>query len=283
MEITEITPIEKIGDMYFKRDDLFLPFNNNINGGKLRQCLILLNKNKDKIQNGIITCTSVLSPQGAIIAACAKYYNIKCIVCYGGTTYEKLFKHTYPKIASDLGAEVRIVAKTGRQSVLQKYVNDYKKENNLFAIEYGMDLKNNIDCFFDSTALQCQNISENITDIWISCGSAITICGVLYGLSIYPNNIQKIHAVGIAPNREEKIKEYCYLINEKYNTNIDLNKLDYIDAYNLYSGYKYENIKKIQYHNLKFHPRYEAKAFNYMIENNKINENSLFWIIGSDI
>lgn len=36
MEITEITPIEKIGDMYFKRDDLFLPFNNNINGGKLR-------------------------------------------------------------------------------------------------------------------------------------------------------------------------------------------------------------------------------------------------------
>ena len=48
MDLNILTPIEKIGDLYFKRDDLFRPFNNNINGSKLRQCLAILEKIKIK-------------------------------------------------------------------------------------------------------------------------------------------------------------------------------------------------------------------------------------------
>ena len=29
MDLNTLTPVEKIGDLYFKRDDLFKPFNNN--------------------------------------------------------------------------------------------------------------------------------------------------------------------------------------------------------------------------------------------------------------
>ena len=201
MDLNTLTPVEKIGDLYFKRDDLFKPFNNNVNGGKLRQCLAILDKNKDKIKNGIITSTSVLSPQAVIVAACAKYYDVNCLIYYGGTTIEKLLTHPYPKLASELDGQIEIVAKTGRQSVLQKRVNDYVKDHNMFIIEYGMDLKNNLDCFFNSTAYQCKNIPFNITDLWVSCGSAITICGILYGLSLYTNNVKHVNAVGIAPNR----------------------------------------------------------------------------------
>ena len=131
--------------------------------------------------------------------------------------------------------------------------------------------------------IQCKNIPSNITELWVSCGSAITICGILYGLSLYPNNVKCINAVGIAPNRYNKILDYCHLIECNANIKIHYELLNYIDAYNTLPGYKYENVKKKEYCGLKFHPRYEAKTFEYLSKYGKMNDNILFWIIGADI
>ena len=98
-----ITPVEKVNGIYFKRDDLFKPFEGSVNGGKLRQCLMLIDKNKNKIQNGIITTSSILSPQQAIIAQVAKHHGVRCTILYGGTSYERLETIEYAKVAKELG------------------------------------------------------------------------------------------------------------------------------------------------------------------------------------
>lgn len=46
MTIKDLTPVEKRGDLWFKRDDLYTPFDfSPANGSKLRQCQILIDKN----------------------------------------------------------------------------------------------------------------------------------------------------------------------------------------------------------------------------------------------
>lgn len=40
MDLDAFTPVQKVGDYFFKRDDLFAPFNDiPLNGGKVRQCI----------------------------------------------------------------------------------------------------------------------------------------------------------------------------------------------------------------------------------------------------
>ncbi len=43
MKVCELTPVQQIAGMYFKREDLYTPFGaGGVNGGKLRQCMLLV-------------------------------------------------------------------------------------------------------------------------------------------------------------------------------------------------------------------------------------------------
>ena len=68
IDFYEMSPVEKHGDIWFKREDLFQPFKDfGIVGGKVRQCLALVENNKEKIINEcnstIATAAQVGSPQ----------------------------------------------------------------------------------------------------------------------------------------------------------------------------------------------------------------------------
>lgn len=279
-----ITPVEKIGEIYFKRDDKFTPFDNNINGSKLRQCILLFEKNKEHIQNGVITATSILSPQAPIVSELCKYYKVPCTIYYGGTTYEKLDNTPYSIICKNNGANIEILCKSGRQSVLQYHVNKRIEKTNEFNIKYGMDLENNLDVFIESTSNQVKNLPDDLDNLVISCGSAITTIGILLGCTLYNKKIKNIYAVGIAPNRFEKIKSYVSLLNKKFNIDIKLSNLKYIDAFSTMKGFKYENIKNEVYENIIFHKRYEAKTFNWLKNNiDYKNEKTCMWIVGGEI
>ena len=64
--------------MLFKREDLYAPFGTGeVNGGKLRQCMLLVNKiHRD--YEGLVTCCSIHSPQAPITAATAKAFGMQC-------------------------------------------------------------------------------------------------------------------------------------------------------------------------------------------------------------
>ena len=109
-----ITPIELIDNIYYKRDDYFKPFGDyHVNGGKVRQALIMFEKYLDDIQskhnNGVITAGAVHSPQSANIAKVAELHEVKCITCVGGTKPENLDNHHMMRLTKHYGCEIKIV------------------------------------------------------------------------------------------------------------------------------------------------------------------------------
>lgn len=282
----ELTPVESRGGYLFKRDDLFMPYDFcRINGSKLRQCILLVDKNRDRAAKGVITGTSVLSPQAAITSAVAKANGYPCSIYYGGTNPQTLMQYDYPRLCARLGADVRIVSRTGMTSVLNAIVNRRVEETGELAIRYGFDLRNNLDVFIGSVAHQVQNLPDRLDNLVMVVGSAITLVGVLCGISMYGKEVGRIVGVGCAPNRRAKIETYAELVREGLGVSLPLDRLDYVDAYNLYKGFKYEDTVTAKYYGLTFHPRYEAKAFKYMYNQIPPNQGgaTLFWINGQSI
>lgn len=65
MTVHDLTPVQEIAGMYFKRDDLFTPFGaGEVNGGKLRQCMMLVEAalRRKPDMTGVITYCSIHSP-----------------------------------------------------------------------------------------------------------------------------------------------------------------------------------------------------------------------------
>ena len=71
--MNKLTPVEKRGSIYLKRDDLFTF--KNVNGGKVRSALTLCNGEV----NGLVTAGSRVSPQIQIISEIAKDRNLPFI------------------------------------------------------------------------------------------------------------------------------------------------------------------------------------------------------------
>lgn len=64
-----LTPVQEVDGLHIKRDDLYAPFGpGEVNGGKLRQCVMLVNSVK-KDYKSLLTYCSIHSPQAPITAA----------------------------------------------------------------------------------------------------------------------------------------------------------------------------------------------------------------------
>lgn len=276
----ELTPVEKRGDFLFKRDDLYIPFDfSPVNGSKLRQCLLLMKSHLGKV-DGVITGTSIKSPQAPIVASVAKNLNLPCTILYGGTTKDKLKENPYANICDAMGAKIEIASKFGYTTVLNKIAQEFANNKKWLNIRYGFDLINNLDVFIDSVANQVKNI-PNVDNLVITVGSSITIIGVLYGILKYNKDVKRVYAIGVAPNRLPKIEKY---VNEIYLYTGDLlplNLINYVDCFAEVKGFKYDNIFSESYFGIDFHPRYEAKTFRWLKEQ-ELKGTTLMWITGSD-
>lgn len=284
LNMTKLTPVQKVGGLYIKREDMFKPFDfSNVNGTKLRQCIYLILKNINTAKNGVLTCCSIHSPQGIIVTSVCKYLNIKSTVFYGATTYERLDILPIPRMIKDIGGSIEIVSKIGRMSVLKSKAIKRKENTCEFLVEHGMDLMENTDCFLKSVANQVQNIPENLDNLVITCGSAITTTGILYGLRLFNKDVKNIILVGVAPNRVEKIYKNLAELEDILKIKLSDTEFKYIDLFNT-KGFKYEKKEYANHFGLEFHPNYEAKTYKWLIKNiDYKNEKTCFWVIGGDI
>lgn len=281
MDTNYITPVEYIDGIYVKREDLFKPYSfSNANGSKLRQCILLVEKNISKAKNGVVTGTSVVSPQSVICASVAKAMGIPCTIIYGGTNEQSLAKKAYPTLAKEIGANIVIGGKLGYTSVLQAKATEYAEKNDAFQIRYGFDLIDNLDVFVESVARQVENIPD-VDNIVITTGSAITLIGLLYGIALHKKNIRNVYAYAIAPNREEKIREFRNLIYIRDGIALPTDKLRYID-YFAEVGYNYNKGVNEKIGNVSLHPKYEAKTYRWLKQAG-LEGSTLFWIVGGDI
>lgn len=123
MTAHDLTPVQEIAGMYFKRDDLYTPFGaGEVNGGKLRQCMLLVEAalRRQPGMTGVITYCSIHSPQGPITAATARHFRLPCIVAHGGASDLSIATGDMPRLAMSYGAAVKVIAKSGRHNVLRR-------------------------------------------------------------------------------------------------------------------------------------------------------------------
>jgi 1-aminocyclopropane-1-carboxylate deaminase/D-cysteine desulfhydrase-like pyridoxal-dependent ACC family enzyme len=281
----DLTPLEEREGMFFKRDDLFLPFGvGSVNGGKLRQGSFLLAKAKQEGVERIITGCSLVSPQAPMIAAMAKHFGMECIVLYGGTRMELVKKRHMPRLAMHFEAEIKF-AKSGRANVLLHTARGVAAHSipakKSFIVQYGMNSKDpeHMVAFYESTAMQVRNLPDELDNLAITCGSGITSAGVIYGLVKYQKKVKHVWLLGTAPNRARKVRDR--LVDLTFNTLVPCHnyKFHYIDLYA--EGMTYEKeIKGVNCRDIEFHPHYEAKTYPWVRKN--LEGKTCFWIVGAE-
>ena len=271
--INDCTPVEQVGGMFIKRDDKFRPFDNSVNGGKLRQCIALLD---DKI-NGVVSISSIHSPQLAIIPAVAEHLNKECIMFIGGKKDTDMVR-----FAKKHNAKI-IREKTGRHNVLLNRASKIAKEKNYFLVDYGMNAKNNLKAFYDTNANQVKNIPDELDDLMVTCGSGITATGIIYGLTKFKKKVKTLYLIGTAPNRMLKIRSRIKKLEENYGINIQMPKIIYDNLF-VEKGFEYSRKKENRIDNIILHPNYEAKTFErYLLKYYNKSKKTLLWIVGGKI
>ena len=283
-----ITPVELYDNIYYKRDDYFKPFGDyHVNGGKVRQALIMFEKYIDDIKskhnNGVITAGSVHSPQSANIAKVAEFHQVKCITCVGGTKPENLDKHHMMRLTKHYGCEIKIVAGHGMSNVIHARMRELAKENGYMVIEQGELLEKNPSEMFYATADQVENIPDELDNLVVSTGVGIQLMGILLGLKKFNKKVKRIHSICVGPTREKHMKRYE---NELLKTqdgmvwdkpeSLNLNEFTMLSHKSPY-GKGHDYMVNDSY----IDDIYEGKAYQWMLDNvDTKNEKTLFWCVG---
>ncbi len=262
--------------MLFKREDLYAPFGaGEVNGGKLRQCMLLADKVR-RDYDGLITCCSIHSPQAPITAAAAKAFGMRCQVFYGGTKPETLKRMPMPRLAMRYGAKVSIIAKSGRSNILYNRATKLKNntKNKDYIVLYGINLQEHEDILLGAVAAQVRNIPDEIENLVMTCGSGITAIGVISGIKQYRKNVRNIHLVATGPDRQKLIHSML----QKHGAD---RAIHYHDLFHMH-GFSYEEPFYSVWGGIKLHPNYEAKTMAWFAQSGLKPEDTLFWITGAE-
>jgi 1-aminocyclopropane-1-carboxylate deaminase/D-cysteine desulfhydrase-like pyridoxal-dependent ACC family enzyme len=287
MDINELTPIEIYNNVYFKRDDLYKPFNgefSELGGSKIRQLQFLIDyiKNTQSNVSGIMTYNQVTSIQSLVVAKIANEHNLDCTIGIGvkSDKLENTIEKYKPlKLAQKLGASIISAGNIGYNSSLQKFSKEYSKTNNQYLINFGLNAENCAYYVLKGVIEQVKNIPDDLDYLIVPCGSGITLAGIIAGCKFFNKKVKNILGIQISGyDRRKDIDNLLAKLNIKkqYRLKIDTT-YDYKKSINV----------KIENTDILLNGIYEAKAYEYFIKNKSelgINQNDkvLFWIIGDN-
>lgn len=245
----DLTPVERHGDVYLKRDDRF-EFHGCF-GGKVRACLALATAAKEAGAEGLTTAVARDSPQGKIVATVARSLGLKC------RCHIPALKQLDDKMvaAQELGAEL-IPHRPCYNTALRGWSKEDAQRLGWVDIPFGMESRMAIDC----TAAQVRNIPATVERIIVPVGSGITAAGVLCGIERHKIRIPVL-GVSVGANREKTLNKHAPVFWQTMMTLIrtpeDYHDKVYVDV----DGVELDEI-------------YEAKAKRYM------RPGDLLWIVG---
>lgn len=270
--MNRLTPVQNIGGLLLKRDDLYEPFGpGEVNGGKLRQCMMLVDSVKTGT-NRLISCCSIHSPQAPITAATAKAYGMECMILYGGTTKAKLQESPMPRLCLKYGATVALATKSGRHNVLYAKARELERPGD-FIVQYGINLAGHSDVLLGAVAAQVENIPDEIENLVMTCGSGITASGVMIGLKLHRKKVGNVHLVATAPDRRDSIHARL----AEHGADRDFH---YHDLFHT-PGFAYEKPVTATWGGIRLHPNYEAKTMRWFASSGLDPHKTLFWIVGA--
>lgn len=274
-DLDELTPVELHGGRWYKRDDLFMPFDDvPLSGGKVRQALLLLAGAKQRIvdehDGWVLTTTGVHSPQGLIIARAARELGLRCVIFVGATTTSSaLAKHPMLVAALRTGALLDTTAKLGYESALIARVKAWQDahDGRGYFVRFGINLDDDPQAIIDSTAAQCANLPADVSIVVVPTGAGITAGGVI---------------LGCAEHRPDALV-VCVQISG-YDRRPTIERI--VDGLR----FNYHEIKGVPYARLVrvdvapgfgLDPIYEAKAYEWMLAQPGLDsERVCFWVVG---
>ena len=178
----------------------------------------------------------------------------------------------------EFGSNFDYQCKIGYDSVLSARIKQIKTTKKLFHVKFGINLESDPDAIINSIANQVQNLPNDLDNLVIPTGSAITAGGILCGLKKYNIKPKKIIIVQISGfDRRNTIRKILDLSNVEH----PYPQYQYV-ADKTYPYSKHLNVNLNNTENLD--PVYEAKGYNWMIKNvDYKNEKTLFWIVGNSL
>lgn len=249
-----MTEVQKVGNLYFKRDDLF-EFG-GMRGAKVRAAKILCEKAKNEGYTTVTSLGAKSSPQINILASVCKELNLNAV---GHTTSSELQYDMQQAVRK--GADI-IQHPYGYTNVLIRRAQDYAIQNKAYYLPFGMDDILSV----QSTEDEVPSILPYIDDIKrvvIVVGSGINLAGVIRGFIKYRVQLP-ILGIEVGSVAYKKILNK-YIGDKIWQRYCTIEKA--LQPYNTYA--EYTNINGIDVDST-----YEGKCLPFL------QEGDLFWIIG---
>lgn len=317
--ILDLSPCEKIGGLWFKREDKYAPLGyGGINGSKLRVCIWLISEAHKAGARGIVHGAVTGSPQHPMVACIGSHFNMPVVDCIGT---KKPAEHDTLEAAQWMGAQFRSF-NPGYAATLNSKASQLSKNElaGYFHLETNITLDDQInpasriEAFHKVGSEQAKNIPDEIETLIVPAGSCNSVTGIMYGIARFrPKNLKKIVLMGIGSYGSSDpayIQRRLNLIGGvvgqnmdelfRYDFNLELGKdpTPYeVVHHNVNGGcgrcekckdgyVTYNDLMPYTFQDIEFHPRYEAKMIHFMKDHlptfrQYFNEKSLFWIVGS--
>jgi Pyridoxal-phosphate dependent enzyme len=269
----ELTPVELVDGLAYKRDDLFKPYRDvELSGGKVRQARRLLRPAAERIRREhggvVLTATGVHSPQGLIIARVAAELELRCVLFVGATTRDgALSRHRMLRTAVEHGAELDCSAGVAYESALAAAQQRWRDEHDGagYVVRFGINLEDDPDAILGSTAAQVANVPDDARTIVVAVGAGVTAAGVVLG----------------ALEHRPRARVVCVQI-AGYDRRDAIDRMTDGAAYDWHvvSGVPYaRHVRASVAPGFELDPIYEAKAWHYMRAELEL-ERACFWVVG---
>jgi 1-aminocyclopropane-1-carboxylate deaminase/D-cysteine desulfhydrase-like pyridoxal-dependent ACC family enzyme len=245
LPVSEATPVERLGAIWLKRDDLFEIA--GVRGGKVRTCWHLAQGAR-----GLVTAGSRASPQVNIVAHIAQKLGVPCRV------------HTptgdlSPEVrqAQDCGAEV-VQHKAGYNNVIIARAREDAKARNWTNIPFGMECDEAIRQ--NAAQFMATEIPAGVQRIVVPVGSGMTLAGLIVGMQQAKVDLNVL-GVRVGADPSARLDRYA----PGWRSKVELAQ----------SNLKYEEeAQQRRLDDIELDAIYEAKCLPFL------RAGDLFWLIG---
>jgi 1-aminocyclopropane-1-carboxylate deaminase/D-cysteine desulfhydrase-like pyridoxal-dependent ACC family enzyme len=245
-----LTPIERVDELWVKRDDHFHVA--GVCGGKVRTCLELIRG----VTSGVVTASARKSPQAQIVARLARQFDLPCRIhtASGAETAELLD-------AKEHGAEI-VSHRAGYTSVINARARADCQQRQWTLIPFGMESAAAV----EAARHQVGNVPPEAKRVVVPVGSGMTLAGILYGLIDQARSYQRqplpVLAVQVGADPTKRLDRWAPP-GWRDQVRLTTSPLAY-----------HEEAIDSDLHHISLDPVYEAKCLPFL------TPGDCFWIVG---
>jgi 1-aminocyclopropane-1-carboxylate deaminase/D-cysteine desulfhydrase-like pyridoxal-dependent ACC family enzyme len=250
-----ITPWQRLGDIFVKRDDLFGVA--GVRGGKCRTCLALSRPGRKEgllsfPTKGFTTAGSRSSPQVNIVAHIAQHYHLPCRVhTPSGELYPELVA------AQEAGATI-VQHPAGYNNVIIARAREDAAARGWTYIPFGMECHEAV----QQTSGQVRGMPSEVLRLVVPVGSGMSLSGILHGLDQFK---RKIPVIGVMVGADP---------TKRLNTYAPLQWRSMVRLVPSGSDYHQQGKTGVAFRGITIDPGYEAKCIPFLLPGDA------FWIVG---